>query len=115
MLDASAAVALVEQSRGKESPSMLSNRLLIRMERRHDLFKCHSFSRFEREQNLNAVVIRHSLEMPLHLFCGLCLSRTHTEQYTPTATTYQHSQVCQYEICVVSHQVESLRRGKDVR
>ena len=73
MLDKFSSVIFIDESRDVEPSCMFTDCFLVRFEPLHDIFKGCFIVCGDVKQDLNAIMIRHSLQMTLHLFCGLYL------------------------------------------
>lgn len=69
-----AAVFFIDQSRLIEPPRVFTYCFLVCLKRLDNILKGYCFARRDKKQYINAMMIRHSLEMPFHLFCGFHFS-----------------------------------------
>lgn len=65
------AVFLVYQPRKMKAARVLADRLHACPNAVRNVFQGHGIAIRDEKQNLDAVVIRHPLKVPLHLLCGL--------------------------------------------
>src|SRR3989338_905466 len=71
MLYESAAVLFIDQACLIKAPGVLTYRFLVRVENRGNVLKSDIPSGGDQKQNINAIMVGHPFEMPLHLFCCL--------------------------------------------
>lgn len=71
MFDTSATVSLINESRDTEPTGVFSERLLVCLECSNYLLQRDTLSLLNKKQNLDTIVIRHSLQVSLHLLCRL--------------------------------------------
>lgn len=65
----SAAVFFIDKTRKIQAPRMLADGLFIRVDCPRNVSEGYFRPSCQKQQNLDSVMIRHSLQMPLHLFC----------------------------------------------
>jgi len=85
MLHEASPIFLIDQSGDTKPPRMLAYRFRIRSGYIDDIFQGCPFIGGNHKQDLNAVVIGHAFQMPLHLLRGFQL--IHTLKYTTSLET----------------------------
>ncbi len=95
MLHKLAPIFLIDQTRNEKSASMFAERFFVRAERFHNLGQGDAAARSDEEENLYPVMVRHSFEVPLHLFCGFSRFRSfHTITIIPYPYILKFVRVC---------------------
>ena len=83
MLDELALVPLIYQPSLIEAPRVLAQGFCVRSDLSHDTLERYRIALGNQKQYLNAVVVRHLLQVPLHLLRCLHLSHSHIIQEHP--------------------------------
>mgnify|MGYP001578586882 len=84
MFNKLAAIFLIDKPRLMKTPRMLAYGFFIRPKRFNNTIKSYFPARRYNKQYLDAIMVRHSLEMPLHLFSCFYLPHTYIINNTPT-------------------------------